>query len=75
MTCFYTNVPLTLDINNVNTVSLDRIDSNGSYTKDNVVFCCQFVNKCKLTLSVKEFIDMCERVVVNKNNILTSYVK
>lgn len=69
--CGYTYTDLTLDSNKLNTVSLDRIDSSKGYVLDNVVFCCQIVNKCKHELSVKQFVKMCESVVANKTKILS----
>ncbi len=68
--CFYTNQKLTLDSNQLNTISLDRIDSSKSYTKDNVVFCCADINRMKSNFSLDYFISLCEKITQNKERIL-----
>jgi hypothetical protein len=68
--CFYTGVELTLEPNEFNTISLDRLDNNECYTKNNVVLCCWAINEIKKTKSVVELLDWCERIYLNKNNIL-----
>jgi len=40
-----------------NSVSLDRIDNNKGYTKENVVVCCMRANRLKSD-GVREFIDI-----------------
>lgn len=44
-------------------VSVDRIDSNIGYTKDNIQLVCSCINKMKSTLSVEQFIDICNKIV------------
>ena len=61
--CHYTGVPLTCNHNSQYTVSLDRLDSSKEYTKDNVVFCCAFINLMKNTLPYDQFIQTCEKIV------------
>lgn len=46
----------------LNTASLDRIDSNGNYTEDNVWWVHKKINKMKWSYSVEEFIELCELV-------------
>jgi hypothetical protein len=70
--CFYTNIKLTKETNKFNTVSLDRMDSNKGYTKDNVVFCCAGVNVMKQSSSILEFLSICKIVVMNKKNIISN---
>lgn len=41
---------------------LDRIDSNGEYTPDNVVPCCKVCNCAKNVLSVSEFAAWVRRI-------------
>jgi hypothetical protein len=41
---------------------LDRIDSNLSHNKDNVVPCCKYCNFAKGKLSIKEFYDWISRI-------------
>jgi hypothetical protein len=37
--------------------SLDRIDSEKGYTKNNVVLCCQSINFAKHSYKVEEFLN------------------
>lgn len=51
-------------------VSIDRIDSNKGYTKDNVQLVCSAINFMKSNLSLNDFIMYCESVInykINKN--------
>lgn len=75
MVCHYTGRQLILDKNKYDTVSLDRLDSSKGYTKDNVVFCCEFINRMKMELTYNQFIYSCTLIAnhaaVNKGiNIL-----
>jgi hypothetical protein len=60
--CYYTGIALTNKRNLPNTLSLDRIDSNKGYTKNNVVFCCAKINIMKSDMDVDEFIDLCKKI-------------
>ncbi len=60
--CHYTGVPLTKQRHSYYTVSLDRLDSEKGYTKDNVVFCCEFINRMKQELSYDQFIRACAKI-------------
>ena len=40
--------------------SIDRIDSNKGYTKDNIVLCCFYINKMKNNLETKDFVEICK---------------
>jgi hypothetical protein len=65
--CYYTGIPMELQSSrkiedcetktNKKVVSVDRIDSNKGYTKDNIVLCCWVVNNIKQDLSVEELKD------------------
>ena len=44
-------------------IGLDRIDSSGGYTIDNVVPCCAICNTMKSTLTVEQFINHCKKVI------------
>lgn len=61
--CYYTGETLTLEGNKWNTISLDRLDSSKGYTKDNVVYCCVFVNLMKHELSYDQLIDTCKSIL------------
>lgn len=63
--CFYTGEVLSLESHLHNTLSLDRIDNNICYTKDNVVFCGKLVNNMKNTQTKEKFIHMCRLVAKN----------
>lgn len=62
--CHFTGVPLTVDIGATslqnrkipdNYVSIDRLDSNKGYTRDNVVVCAHSVNVAKSRLPEHQF--------------------
>lgn len=46
----------------LNTVSIDRIDSSKDYTKDNIQLVIDIINKAKNVLSNSEFISLCKEV-------------
>lgn len=48
--------------------SIDRIDSNKGYTRDNVVITLGVVNLMKRDLKINEFIELCSQVVNHFNN-------
>jgi hypothetical protein len=63
--CAYSAIPLTLDINCYNTVSLDRIDSGKDYLRGNVQLVCAAVNKMKQEYSEELFLHLCKSIVQN----------
>ena len=65
--CYYTGKELTMEPNKLNSISLDRLDSDVGYTKNNVVFCCKHINIMKSTLTYNQFIDACQ-VIINNHN-------
>lgn len=64
--CVYTDLPLTSNGHQINTVSLDRIDSNGIYEPSNVQLVCVAINRMKLDHDEKVFIQLCR--IVARNN-------
>lgn len=52
-----------------NTVSVDRIDSNKGYTKDNIQLTHKIVNRCKLNLPEELFFQLCKAVYKQKRAI------
>ena len=58
--CYYSGRLLTSKQNRYDTISLDRLNSSKGYTKDNVVFCCEFINKMKNDLTYDQFIYACK---------------
>jgi len=66
--CIYTKQKLTYILGKgvVNTnLSLDRIDSNKGYIKDNIQLTSRAVNIMKSNYTEKEFIDLCKLVSTN----------
>lgn len=53
--CWYSGRPLSFTQGDPDRVSLDRVDSAGHYTTNNVVLCSVVINKMKQHLSVAEF--------------------
>lgn len=74
--CYYTNELLTLPDFSLNcyffksqyNVSVDRLDSNKGYDKNNIVLCTQSINRFKNNYSTKEFYNMCQMVVNQLQN-------
>ena len=58
--CFYTKMPMRLTARNKNPyqVSIDRINSNIGYTKNNSVLCCQSINYMKNDYDIDVFNDL-----------------
>lgn len=63
--CVYTKLPLTSEGHQLNTVSLDRIDSSKDYTADNIQLVCVPINRMKLDYAEDQFIELCKLVAQN----------
>ncbi len=63
--CAYTKLPLLATGNQLNTMSLDRIDSNKDYSEGNVQLVCVAINKMKLNYTEDQFIRLCCLVAQN----------
>lgn len=63
--CAYTKLPLTSQAYQLNTVSLDRIDSDKDYTAENIQLVCVPINRMKLDYSEDQFIQLCKLVAQN----------
>jgi hypothetical protein len=63
--CAYTKLPLSSEAHQLNTVSLDRIDSDKDYTADNIQLVCVPINRMKLDYSEDQFIQLCMLVAQN----------
>lgn len=46
----------------IETIGIDRLNSSGDYTDDNVVPCCPTCNKMKLTMTVEQFVKKCAKI-------------
>ena len=60
--CYYSGRPLEIAIKNINSLSIDRIDSSLNYTSDNIVLCCSLCNFMKMSTTEEDFIEMCKDV-------------
>ena len=67
--CAYTKLPLLAAANQLNTVSLDRIDSNVGYVVGNIQLVCAAVNKMKQEYAEEAFLMFCH--LVTQNNELS----
>lgn len=63
--CAYTKLPLTSEAHQLNTVSLDRIDSSKDYVEGNIQLVCVPINRMKLDYSEEQFINLCSLVAQN----------
>ena len=63
--CILSGLPLVLNKN----ASLDRIDSSGGYTKDNVQWVHVVVNKMKIDLKQEEFIAMAKTIAKHNGGL------
>lgn len=63
--CFYTKKPLSLEINNQDKVSIDRLDSSKGYLQDNIVLCRNVINYIKNDLSIDSFKELVKDIYSN----------
>ena len=66
--CAISNIPMTYIFNSgriPTNVSVDRIDSNKSYTKNNIQLVCMAVNQMKSDLDMITFYRFCEAILLN----------
>ena len=60
--CAYSGIEMTLEAGKLNTVSIERIDSNIGYTKDNTILVCQAINRMKSNFNYDDFYTLCASV-------------
>lgn len=60
--CAYSGRKMTLKHGQLNTVSIERIDSNVGYTKDNTILVCNAVNRMKSDFKLDSFVSLCKDV-------------
>ena len=53
---------MTLEAGKLNTVSIERIDSNIGYTLENTILVCQAINRMKSDFEFDEFYELCRDV-------------
>lgn len=63
--CKYSGLPLSIESNHSNTISLDRIDSSKDYIVGNVQLVCSTVNRMKQEFPEKEFLEFCTLIAQN----------
>jgi len=56
--CFYSGLDMTFERDGKYIMSVDRVDANKGYVKDNIVLCCSIINSMKNTLSTEEFLSI-----------------
>jgi len=60
--CAYSGREMTLEHGHLNTVSIERIDSNIGYTKENTILVCQAINRMKSDFAYEDFFELCRDV-------------
>jgi hypothetical protein len=65
--CFYTGEYLQLARrnNSAYSLSIDRIDSNKGYVRDNIVLCSSIANFMKQNYNIKDFLKACKQIADN----------
>ena len=53
---------MTLESGNLNTVSIERIDSSVGYTPENTILVCQAINRMKSDFPLNSFYELCADV-------------
>jgi hypothetical protein len=60
--CAYSGIEMSLEVGKLNTVSIERIDSNIGYTKENTILVCQAINRMKSDFDYEDFYFLCKSV-------------
>jgi hypothetical protein len=60
--CAYSGRQMTLLASQLNTVSIERINSSIGYTKDNTILVCQAINRMKSDFEFDDFYNFCRDV-------------
>jgi hypothetical protein len=60
--CAYSGREMTLMPSKLNTVSVERIDSNVGYTPENTILVCQAVNRMKSDFALDDFLALCRDI-------------
>jgi hypothetical protein len=62
MICAYSGLLMTLETCKLNTVSIERINSDIGYTKANTILVCNAINRMKSNFSYEDFYLLCSSV-------------
>lgn len=66
--CFYSGLPISIDFSEeLDVFSIDRIDSNYGYVKNNVCLTTKFINNMKLNFTVDEFLYYVKKIYEHTN--------
>jgi hypothetical protein len=60
--CAYSGRLMTLEAGQLNTVSIERIDSAVGYTLENTILVCQAINRMKSDFGFEDFYNLCRDV-------------
>ena len=60
--CAYSGRQMTLEAGQLNTVSIERIDSTVGYTLENTILVCQAINQMKSDFGFEDFYGLCKDV-------------
>lgn len=60
--CAYSGRDMTLEAGKLNTVSIERIDSNEGYIPSNTILVCQAINRMKSDFGFDDFYALCKDV-------------
>ena len=60
--CAYSGRQMTLDAGQLETVSIERIDSAVGYTPQNTILVCQAINRMKSDFGFDDFYNLCRDV-------------
>ena len=63
---------MTIQPVNNNTVSIERINSEVGYVKDNIVLVCHIVNIMKSDFDVDYFFSICEKVLIHSKKLISA---
>jgi hypothetical protein len=64
--CHYSGIPLVGKTNDPFSISIDRVNSFGGYTQDNVVLCAAAINTMKFDVPLDIFLQMVEQIYLFK---------
>ena len=66
--CFYSGQPMSPIAKSPTLMSIDRINSDGGYAKENIVLCCWRVNEMKKNYAQNDFLLLCKQICDFSNN-------
>jgi len=62
--CAYSGRSMTLESGSLNTVSIERIDSEEGYIPSNTILVCQAINRMKSDFGFDDFFELCKDVTM-----------